>query len=283
MIQTIDVLLQKNPYFKGKSIADRLAIYNIALKQLAELRSYFYTNQTSTTNFTINQSSILSSMDSIDDILLDDLSTLTQQERLLIYNMVQSRIGSLRNLQNHHYYLVTNTHGQLTRITRREFPLLKLVRELIYTLISGTKELPIQQSVRIIVYEIKQKIMEFPLLHGIVNFDSTIGGIQQKIKTLEFPLLKTILTLSIVQNNFVTKVLEFPLLKSILNVVANSTETTTLEFPLLKSVVNIFAGVTNQIKTLEFPIIHTTVVIESYQYIKESHREFPIIHSINTI
>jgi hypothetical protein len=274
MIQTIDTLLLKNIYFKKLSIADRLAIYNIALKQVAELRNYFYTNQTSITNFTINISNILSSMNSIDDILLDDLQSLTQQERLLIYNIVQSRIASLRNLQNHHYYLITNTRGALSHKKTLLLPITNWINEIILIIKEKILTFPISNSIIAFSRSAKVKTLTLPILVSIV------AGLQQS-KILQFPIIKTIVLLGIFQTKIKSLVLP---IQGVINLLATgTTKIKSLVLPITNSMVTIFASYTIQQKVLSLPILKSIITLASYQYLKEKRLTMPINHSINTI
>ena len=252
MINVIDTLLKKNNYLKKLSDADRLSVYNIALLQIAELRNYFYTNQILPTNFAINTSQRpLSSIKSIDSIMQNDLQTLSSAERLLIYNMVQTRIADLRVLQNNHYYLSSNVYGTVSRNIIRELPITNSIILFVYRLREAFRILPIISAIRKVAFVVRKKVLSLPIAARIVL------GIT-RIKFLSFPIIYSLRTYI----SYITvKRLSLPIQAVIDYLIINT------------------LSVVNRI----LPVSYSITIIGEYQYLREKNLAMPINNSIKVI
>ncbi len=270
MITTIDKLLKKNSYLKNLSVADRIAVYNEALKQVAELRHYFYSNQESETNFFINLHRRLSAVDTMDSVLIDDMYDLTLEERLLIYDMTVSRIGSLRNLQDSYHYLISNNRETISNLSTLSFPILSSIQEFVYNIKEKILQLPILCSMRNYVNYLSERTLSLPIQSRI------IAGLLSN-KTLNLPISAMIgLFLPAIEK---IKTLALPIqlqLNSFHLSIKN------LYLPIQATLTAISASLTSE-KTLALPMSATLTSIPTYNILNEHTYLLPISASIHTI
>ena len=185
MMKAIDILLKRNPYIKVLSDADRIAVYNEALKRIAKLREYEYTNQSDLETLVVNtQYTNLSAIKTIDNILDDDIKSFSTDERLLLYNIVQDRIATLRVLQHTHNYLITNALNEIQSVVNLQMSIASMiynpfmaVKDVLQTIL----QLPITNKIFNYVNEIFQTILQLQISNRIFNY---ITGSYQIIKKL---------------------------------------------------------------------------------------------------
>ena len=249
----VDGLLKKNPYLSKLSQADRISIYNEAMRQVAEIRSLYYTNIIDLdVSLIMNQEIIpLSIMKKVDNTLIDDLSELSNAERLLIYRMTLSRIGLLRMLQQQSFYTISNVRS------------LRSIKNIIFSL---------QSSINIFTYLSGIRTWNFPLKHKIAS-----SLINIKTKTIRFPYLSHLIAFGLEE---ITRI-RFLLSKQII-LINEILKTKNITFPLSKNIL-IYIGDTFKIRTLIFSLSKSIVGIETYQKYKERNYVFPITKTIEVI
>lgn len=192
----IDGFLQKSPYMSKLSVADRIAVYNEALKRLSEVRNYIYENVTDSGNrVAINMDYMtLSNLKTIDNIMENDLIDLTLEERLLIYNITQFRIASLRIIQKQSHYAVSNVRSTyISSLKKFVVPILSNITLIgIFTSHEKLFLLPIEKSIIAATVHLKEKFLELPLTKVITDI---LG--QTKIKNIAFPISNSIAVVNI--------------------------------------------------------------------------------------
>jgi len=197
MMKAIDILLKRNPYIKVLSDADRIDIYNEALKRIAKLRKYEYTNQSDLETLVINtQYMNLSAIRTINNILDDDIKSFSDDERMLLYNIVQDRIATLRVLQHTHNYLITNVLNVIDSTIILKMP----IASMIYNPFTAVKDifqtilqLSITNKIFNYVTETFQTVLQLSISNRIFNY---ITQSYQVIKKL--PITFTISDVSLI-------------------------------------------------------------------------------------
>lgn len=186
----VDRLLIRNPYLKNLSIADRLSTYNEALKQVAIIRPIIYSNcDDNTFLVTSNEVTTLSNIMAIDNILIDNLSDLTESERLIIYNITQMRIGALRVIQQQSHYTLNNLRSTIMYHTKNLLMTLSYnIGLLKYRVEERIKNFPISFRIETLLNQMSTKILTLPIMmiitQGLLKVAKLIMPLELRISIL---------------------------------------------------------------------------------------------------
>jgi hypothetical protein len=267
-MRAIDNLLQKNPYIGKLSEADRIAVYNEAIKRIATLREYTYTNQSTSDQLVINTQYELSDITSIDNIISPDISSLSVDERLLIYNMVQDRIATLRVLQHSKDYEVINSTFMLDIYTSMILP----IAFMIYNPATSVKDvhqvirqLPLSNKLFNYLLNSQEMILELPIKNQITNC----------ILLFENAIRKFPLTFAIISGLSKNQILQIPIANQVINVVTDYKETKIAVIPITFTINSLEQ---NNLRTtnITLPISNTIIAISTYQNYQERDMKLPI-------
>lgn len=226
-LRTIDNILQHNPYMKNLSEADRLTCYNEALKRIDNMKGILYTNQKEKQTIHVFDFKKLESSSAYDSTLVDDLYEFTEQERILIYNMVQSRIAQLRILQSNNYYVISNTRGILRKTKIFTLNLIKSVKDLAIKEKIKRYNFGLKKIIADVYLDVKEKVYSFNLTKAIYNTLVSYPVIYT------FSLTKLVKDLIFSEN--ITR-LNMQLIKSVFYITADNTKEAMFQIKLQKSI-----------------------------------------------
>lgn len=232
------------------SIADRVAVYNEALKQVAKIHPIYYDNAGNTGNLILSyKTQKLSTINLVDEILYDDLYNLSDEERLLIYKVTQRRIGMLRILQKSSYYSISNVRSLIVKYSKNLVLSLEyLITALKYQVKESTLRLTLSKTIATIKMAIDNTTLKLPISKRIINI-ITLG--LEYLKTLRMPISKQIVLLKKIE---LVKTLVLSLSHKIISYAGDKLYEKRLTLLLTKSIISIAAYQNYKERTLVLPI-----------------------------